>query len=84
MGCEELGETGLKGTGKCCEVCHSAADGFALDDAVPLGPCHAVLADGRWSWYVARQESGCAARVREGRNLGVYWVGVRREDPDDW
>lgn len=46
VGCGELGEAGLIDRGGCCRVCHSA-DGFALDGAAALGPCHATLRDGR-------------------------------------
>jgi len=46
LGCGDLAAAGLMDLGGCCAVCHSA-DGYAIDGAAALGPCHTVLADGR-------------------------------------
>jgi hypothetical protein len=59
LGCGELGTMGLIDSGGCCEACHSA-DGFAIDGAAALGPCHTVLADGRAALVC------CAARKHLG------------------
>lgn len=46
LGCGGLVKMGPIDPGGCCEMCRSA-DGFAIDGAAALGPCHTVLADGK-------------------------------------
>jgi hypothetical protein len=59
--CSELGEMGLVNVDLCCERCH-AADRFAIDGMVPLGPCREVLADGRVALVCCEARKGLAEK----------------------
>ncbi len=60
-GCSELGEMGLVEVDLCCERCH-AADRFAIDGMVTLGPCREVLADGRVALVCCEARKGMAGK----------------------
>jgi hypothetical protein len=52
---------GLVNVDLCCERCH-AADRFAIDGMVPLGPCRKVLADGRVALVCCEARKGLAEK----------------------
>ena len=60
-GCSELGEMGLVNVDLCCERRH-AADRFAMDGMVALGPCREVLADGRVALACCEARKGMAGK----------------------
>ena len=60
-GCSELGKMGLVDVDLCCERCH-AADRFAIDGMVTLGPCREVLADGRVALVCCEARKGMAGK----------------------
>ena len=56
-----MGEMGLVNIDLCCERRH-AADRFAIDRMVALGPCREVLADGRVALACCEARKGMAGK----------------------